>query len=222
MGHGTCSLLRAPGGETWIFDAGSRDGSLVARRVLVPLLRELEVGHPGVVLSHAETDHAGALPWLVERYPPRAWLGAIPAQVPERLPHDCARIDVESGRLELDPGGEGGLELALLRGLHEAGNEGSRSLEVRLGALRLLLCGDAEGPGLARQLRQGLLRGPYDLVLFPHHGSETPWLAAFLTATQPREIWFSCAGRPAVADELERRGIPWRSTAESGTLVRSW
>jgi competence protein ComEC len=224
VGHGTCALLRVPREGTWLFDAGSRDGPRVAREALGEVLRELDVGPVGVALSHVEMDHAGALDWVVERYPPRRWLGALPAQLGDRLARDCDRLDLESGRLSRssDCGDRGGLELVLLRGLPEEGNEGSRSLEVRVGGRRLLLCGDAEGDGLARQLRAGDLRGPYDLVLFPHHGSETPWLGPFLEAARPEQVWFSCAGRPAVADELDRRGIPWRSTAREGTLLETW
>jgi len=222
VGHGTAVVLRAPGAGTWLFDAGSRDRRGVAREAVAPLLRALDVGQVRIALSHGESDHAGALPWLIERYPPRLWLGALPARLDARLPHDCPRVDLETGRSTIKGGANGELELTLVRGLTEDGNEGSRSLEVAWRGRRLLLCGDAEAGGLARQLRSGDLRGPYEITLFPHHGSETDWLAAFLRATLPGTVWFSAGERPPVLDELERRGVPWRSTHAEGPLRLDW
>ena len=222
VGHGTCALVRSPAGEVWIFDAGTRDGPRAVRDALLPRLRAWDPGRPGIALSHEHEDHSGALPWIVERHPPRAWLGALPARVAERLPHDALHLDLERGRSARLTSDAEDLELVLLRGLAEEGNEGSRNLELSSRGARLLLCGDAEGPGLARLLRADVLRGPYDVVLFPHHGSETPWLGPFLEVTRPGEVWFSAAERPPVADELDRRGIPWRCTALEGDLERAW
>lgn len=219
VGNGTAAVVRLPGAGTWLFDAGSRDRRGVARGAVAPLLRQLDVGTVQVALSHGESDHAGALPWLIERFPPARWLGALPAHLAGRLPHDIPRLDLEHGRLELLlETSDAPRSLTLLRGQPGTGNEGSRSLEVLWGDQRWLLCGDAEGPGLARQLRAGLIRGPYDVLLFPHHGSDTPWLIDLLAAAQPREVWFSTSGRPAVADELDRQKIPWRSTSLEGPM----
>lgn len=220
VGHGTAVVVRPPRGPTWLFDAGSRDRSGVAREAVAPLLRALEVRELVVVCSHGEADHAGALPWIVARFPPRAWGGALPAQVAERLPHGAPRLDAGEGRVSiaLDAGREE-LRGVLVRGLAVEGNEGSRDLELTWRGRRLLLCGDAEGRGRGRMLARGEGRGPYDLLLFPHHGSDTPWLGPLLEAARPREVWISAAGRPAVADELDRRGLPWRCTHAEGALV---
>jgi competence protein ComEC len=219
VGSGTAVVVRAPGSPCWLFDAGSRDRTGVARSAVAPLLRELDVGRVAVALSHGESDHAGALPWLVERYPPELWAGALPAHLDERLPHSTPRLDLEQGRLELGRGPSSSeLELALLRGQPGAGNEGSRDLELRWHERSLLLCGDAEQAGRGRMLVAGLVRGPYDLLLFPHHGSDTPWLTPLLEAAEPAEVWFSAGGEPAVARELTRRGQPWASTELRGAL----
>ncbi len=222
VGSGTAVLVRAPGSPSWLFDAGSRDRTGVARSAVAPLLRELDVGPLAVALSHGEVDHAGALPWLVERYPPVLWAGALPAHIDERLPHGTSRLDLDRGRLELCRSEQGpGLGVALLRGQPGLGNEGSRDLELRFGPRALLLCGDAEQEGRGRMLMRGLVRGPYDLLLFPHHGSDTPWLSPLLEAAEPTEVWFSSAREPAVARELSRRGQSWDSTHRSGALSTS-
>ncbi|TDJ67720.1 MAG: MBL fold metallo-hydrolase, partial [Planctomycetota bacterium] len=220
VGHGTAVLVRAPGEPCWLFDAGSRDRVHVARGAVAPLLRAWEVDRLDVVLSHSDADHGSALPWLVERWPVRLWAGALDAHLAERLPH-ATILDLERGRLALPPrAGRGSpLTLWLLRGAPLPGNEGSRSLLLELGADRVLLSGDAEGSGLAASLEAGDLEGPFRVLLFPHHGSETPFLRPLLDATRPEEVWVSSSREPAVAAELSRLGLPWRWTGAEGSLV---
>ncbi len=221
VGSGTAVLVRPPTGPSWLFDAGSRDRPGVARNAVAPLLRELDIRRVVIALSHGEADHAGALPWLLERYPPEAWVGALPAHLGERLPHGTPRLDLAQGRLAVGLASAGEtLEATLIRGLAIDGNEGSRDLELNWRGRRLLLCGDAEGRGRARMLHSGLMRGPCDLLLFPHHGSDTPWLGPLLAETDPAEVWISAGRPPGVAEELERRGLSWRSTYGSASLVR--
>jgi beta-lactamase superfamily II metal-dependent hydrolase len=215
VGHGTAALLRAPGLEALVFDAGSRDRRGLYPEALAPLLARWEVSRPLVVLSHPDQDHGAALGRLSERYPPRAFLGARPAQSAVRLPHDALELDLDSGRVLL-PGMARELRIRVLRGSNLAGNEGSRSLEVLWCGERLLLCGDAEGPGL---LCPWLAEGPTRLLLYPHHGSESPFLGPLLEATDPEEVWISSAARPPIAAELDRRGLPWRWTGRAGPLA---
>ena len=114
------------------------------------------------------------------------------------------------------------LALRLLRGLARPGNEGSRALEVSWGGHRLLLCGDAEGDGLRASLDDGTLDGPCKLLLFPHHGSDTPLLGPLLEAAEAEEVWVSCGEEPALAREFDRRGLQWQGTYRDGPLHRSW
>jgi competence protein ComEC len=220
VGHGTAVLLRSPGGAVWVFDAGSRDRQEVDREALAPVLRTWDAARVGVVLSHPDRDHDGALGWLADRYPPALWAGALPAQVGARLPHTTPRVDVVSGRMalpEIDPGG-GGPSLELSRGLDVEGNEGSRTLEVAWGGRRIVLCGDAESEGLAAWLSARPRRSSVRMLLFPHHGSDTDRIAALLAALQPEEVWISASGTPAVSSELRRRRIRCRITSEEGPL----
>jgi competence protein ComEC len=219
VGHGTAVALRAPGAPCWIFDAGSKDRPSVARSALAPLLAAWEVPQTAVVLSHGDRDHASALPWLIERYPPRVWGGALPAPLRERLAHSCTILDTRTGRLRLPLTSNGPLSLTLLGGAVAAGNEGSRALEVSFAGRRVVLLGDAEQEGLAALLRQGTLQGPTERLLAPHHGSDCPWLGPLLAATEPDEVWISAAAEPPIGRELDRRRIPWSWTARDGPLI---
>ncbi len=218
VGHGTCVVLRGPEGPTWIFDAGSRDRGRVATSALGPLLASSEVRDVAVVLSHADSDHAEALAWMSRRYPVVEWFGA---PIPE---------DVELWRARgADPRGAGSvLEFAasgderwqLVRGVASEDNEGSRTLLASLGPWRAQLHGDAVEQGLQSQLEAEALRGPVDVLLWPHHGDPGPWTTALLERARPREVWISTSGTGGVERELDRRGIPWRSTSRDGPLRR--
>lgn len=220
VGHGTSVALRSPGGAVWVFDAGSRDRPGVDREALAPLLRSFDATRIGVVLSHADRDHDGALPWLIERFPPRVWAGALPAHLSARLPHTLARLDLAQGRAflpDLDRGATV-LELEVSRAIDDPGNEGSLVLEVLWREERLVLCGDAEEDGLATWLRQRPARAPARLLLLPHHGSETEHLGRLLERVRPSEVWISASGSPVLLPELERRGLAWKSTSTHGPL----
>lgn len=215
VGHGSALVLRAPGLEALVFDAGSRDRRAVTSEALVPLLARWEVARPTVVLSHPDHDHAAGLGRLLERYPVATWLGAEPAQGLVRWPHGLERVDLAPGRLHLAAACPR-LELSLLRGAGGEGNEGSRALEIVWRGQRLLLLGDAEEGGLAGL---ELAPGPLRLLLAPHHGSDGPALWPWLGGRSIQEVWISSAGRPGIAPELERRALTWRWTGRDGPLA---
>ena len=218
VGHGCALFVRAPGEPCLIFDAGSRDRRYLYREALAPQLARWEVANPVLALTHDDRDHASGMSSLVERYPPRLWLGEAPEELMRRLPKDCARLDLGVRALRLTTA-TGPLGLTLLRGSNEPGNEGSRALVLEFENERLLLFGDSEGSGLRRMLSLEELKSPVDLLLFPHHGSETPWLSDLLSTTTPEQIWISAGAEPALAAELERRGLRWFSTSQSGPLT---
>lgn len=217
VGHGSAILARSPEGGTWIFDAGSRDRLSVARDALGPWLRRWSPAEVTVVLSHGDRDHRGALDWLVERWPIRAWYGDMPESIRARLDPAVPRLDLVSGRAQLARMGP--FSADLLRGRKAPGNEGSRMLELRYGECRVLLTGDAEGHGLRETQERAGLRGPYDLLLLPHHGSHTPAIGPFLEHTKPRLAWASSSRRPPISATLKTLGIPLWSTHGRGGLL---
>lgn len=224
VGHGTCAVLRGPAGPVWVYDAGSRDRSRVGPSALGPLLAQAEVGDVAVVLSHVDSDHAEALPWLADRYRAAPWFGAATAQSGERKPHTLGRVDAGGTGSVLDFELPGAGNWRLVRGDRDESNEGSRTLVAQLGAgegaPRVALHGDAVEGGLWRQLELGALRGPVRVLLWPHHGDASVWSAELVESSRPEEVWVSGSARPEIARELERRGIPWRWTGRDGPLRR--
>lgn len=223
VGHGTACLLRLETGAIYAFDGGTRDRVGLWREALRPQLARWDGPDPVIILSHADRDHWSGLVDLIERYPPALWAGHLTPELDARLAPGTPRLDLESGSLQLSTGAT---RLQLVRGGPWAGNEGSRLLlmDVRDGAKlrRGIVTGDAEAEGLAAQLEHPLLvqSAPVEVLLLPHHGSDSPQIDALMHTTQPRRVWISAGGPAQLADELARRGLDPEETALEGP--RSW
>jgi competence protein ComEC len=220
VGSGTAVVWRAPGAGAWVFDAGSRDRPDVTREALLPLLREWEATRLTIVLSHADRDHDGGLPYLALRIPPTVWAGALPAHCAERLPHTTARLDVGIGTASIcaPATDRGGLSVSLERGLVQGDNEGSRTARLAWAGEEIVLCGDAEADGLRAWLAMQSARPAIRLLLSPHHGSDSELLGPLLAATRPAEVWVSGPVEIPIRAELDRRRLSWRWTARDGPL----
>ncbi|MFT7167306.1 MAG: competence protein ComEC [Paracoccaceae bacterium] len=238
VGNGTAVIVRAPGEPTWIVDAGSRDRVGVARSGVAPLLRSLDVGRLRFSLSHDDSDHAQALPWILRRWGSDLWVGPRPT-LKEARGIDADPLDGVR-RIALRPGSQrvteraAALQILAVHGGDFDRNESSSMLDVRWTApgtgtrpsYRVILSGDAEGHGLSAMLHASdpspaaLEPGPVDALLLPHHGSATTHLGWLLDHLQPREVWVSGSDPPVQREELERRGLVVRSTAEIGAF--SW
>ncbi len=219
VGHGTAVLVRAPGLPALVFDAGSRDRKRVFSEALRPQLAAWDVGRPDVLVTHGDHDHISALAQLALRYPPRRWFGPLPAAIRRDSPADLLHLSLDRGRMELSSLYGGTLRLDWVRGLEQAGNEGSSALELVFCGSAIVLFGDAEGPGLRATLEL-LEPGSRRLVLFPHHGSETALLGELLETLEPEEIWISAATPPSVAGELQRRREHWGWTGNGPLALR--
>jgi predicted membrane metal-binding protein len=217
VGHGTCVVVRVGTHGAVVFDAGARERPGLIDAALEPLLARLGELPLWVALSHADLDHASAMPWLAGHRAPELWLGELPDAARRALPPSTRHLDVHQGILRLDWGAAVDAELWLLRGQPGPGNEGSRSLALRSCGAWIVLCGDAEEDGL-RALLELPLPTDVRMLLWPHHGSDTPLLGALLQRLRPREVWISNASAAPIAAELTRRGQPWRSTAREGPL----
>jgi competence protein ComEC len=96
VGHGDATLVRS-GDATWLIDAGPMLGSLdVGRRTVLPALRAEGVRRLDVlVLTHADRDHIGGAPSVLERVPVgEIWTSLAAAEDP-----DLARVRLTAARL---------------------------------------------------------------------------------------------------------------------------
>lgn len=183
VGQGLGMVLRTRS-HVLVFDTGPafRSGGDTGALVLVPWLRTLGLDRVDVlVVSHADTDHAGGAASLAEAVPVHTLMSTDFIDVPNGRQLRCRR-----GQVWL----RDGVRFSVL---HPAagpdagsGSENDRScvLEIAAGTHKALLTGDIESRAENRLLDAGVL-SPTDLVVVPHHGSRTSSGVRFVRRLSP-------------------------------------
>jgi competence protein ComEC len=170
-----------------VYDAGPRFSreSDAGHRVLVPLLRALDVKLDTLVLSHRDADHTGGAQAVLAMQPGAELLSSIEAGHALQAQRPARRCEAgQSWRWD-------GVSFEVLhpRASDYAGsvkpNALSCVLRISNGAQTALLVGDIEAAQEGRLVADAApLKA--DLLLVPHHGSKTSSSPAFLDAVQPR------------------------------------
>jgi len=208
VGQGDALLVTSPGGRRLLVDSGGVGfGSSsfdIGARVLGPALwargiRRLD----GIVLTHADPDHAGGAPRLIADFtPPRLWEGI---EVPGHPPSTAIRRQVsERGmqRIEWRRGDEHRLDQVRIRVLHppepdweriRVRNDDSVVLEVVYGQVAFLLTGDV-GQEVERAIVPALSPVARRVLKVGHHGSRSSTSVDLLTAWPP-ELAVISSGR---------------------------
>ena len=212
VGAGNCIVLRAPGGRTVVFDAGSLGRNDAGREILLPFIRHERLPMPSAVaVSHANADHFNALPALVDcggagEVYLNDYFGRIgdPASGPEALdlmarfarrgshvrrltPGQVIALD-ERTNVEVlwPPPGRPDMEV----------NDGSLVFRVRCDGQTVLLPGDISDAAQAALTAQPeKIRA--DVLVLPHHGNWRATLPAFVAAVAPKVVVVSSPDRPA-------------------------
>ena len=216
VGHGLAVLVETRH-HRLLFDAGpvSRSGFDAGAEVVVPALGSAgRRGLDRLVVSHADSDHAGGVAAVLAAFPGvDVWKGpdatALPGSVCERGQQwewDGVRFAI------LHPGVDFGAR----------GNDSSCVLAVTAGAARLLVTGDVERLGERALLTQPIAA---DVVVVPHHGSATSSSPAFVAAVGARFAVVSAGfanrwgfPRPEVRERWEQGGAAVVVTGEAGAV----
>jgi competence protein ComEC len=233
IGAGDALLVQGRSGSLLV-DGGPALGGRFdrGRDAVVPALRALGVVRLDlVVASHADLDHRGGLPAVLDALPVGAlWLPQGGARDPgfrELLAAaHAARVAVREVSSRSAPHAFGDLHVTPLwppPGAAGARNERSLALRVEVGARSLLLLGDvgAAEPTLIAQSGAGLRA---DLLVLPHHGSRRSSSDALLAAVDPAVAIVSapCRGRhphPAALARARRAGASLWWTGRDGALL---
>lgn len=192
VGQGNAVLVRTAN-HALLYDAGPRYGrdSDAGSRVLVPLLRALDLRLDMLVLSHRDTDHVGGAPAVLAMQPQAGLLSSIGDDHALQALRPGARCAAGQGwRWD-------GVDFAVLHpapaDYATAATPNALSCVLRIAApggagappVAALLAGDLERPQELR-LVAGAASLRADLLLVPHHGSRTSSSADFLDAVGPR------------------------------------
>ncbi|HEX4299405.1 MAG TPA: DNA internalization-related competence protein ComEC/Rec2 [Gammaproteobacteria bacterium] len=211
VGQGLAAVVRTAH-HVLIYDTGPkfRSGSDTGLEVLIPYLRSQGLAAPDrVIVSHGDNDHAGGLTSLREAYPDvPVYTGAMD-RVSDAMP--CRRgqhWDWEGVHFEmLYPEAANPLN----------GNDASCVLRISGPGGSTLLVGDIMKKGEKRLLAsQSDLRS--DLLVAPHHGSNSSSTPPFVAAVMPHAVWFPVGYRNRwdfPKSEVEARYLPLATLADT-------
>lgn len=218
VGQGLAVLVRTRE-HALLYDAGPRYGDFdIGERVVFPSLRALGLqGLDLLILSHADSDHAGGAEAIQRHMPaPRVISGE-----PQRLPASLEAENCRSGeRWEWD-----GVRFVLWQwsGARN-GNQASCVLLVEAAGERLLLTGDIDMPA-ERALQESDVEIAAHWLLLPHHGSRSSSSAAFIEAVGADDALVSRSlhnafghPHPDVVRRLQASGAALHDTAELGAV----
>ncbi|MFZ5993550.1 MAG: DNA internalization-related competence protein ComEC/Rec2 [Thermodesulfobacteriota bacterium] len=223
VGQGNAALVQFPGGKNMIIDGG---GSLSGRvdigeRVIAPFLRTKGVRTIDyMVLTHPHPDHIGGLIFLLDNFKVKeVWANGDRVETEafvrwqqavshKGIPHREFKMDSRSpfniNGVMVDvygPSGDmaaGGQDVLL--------NRRSLVLRISYGRRHLLFPGDIDACR-ENELSQRDYVLKSDVLLAPHHGSNTSNTAGFIKAVAPDTVIFS-VGR------LNRFSFPHRNVLE--------
>ena len=239
VGQGDATLVRFPDGRTWLVDAGGTLGGSrfdIGARIVAPALRAQGVrALDALLLTHADADHVGGAAGLIPLIPPaQVWEGVPVAGLPvlDVVRRAAATAGAEWGAVAA--GRQARVAGVAVRVLHPPApdwerrrprNDDSVVLELRLGAVSLILPGDV-GPGVEAMLAGALAPSTLRVLKAAHHGSRTSSTAAFLDAVRPA-IVLASAGRanrhghpdPAVVARVRERGAALYRTDRDGAIA---
>ncbi|MEM9208349.1 MAG: DNA internalization-related competence protein ComEC/Rec2, partial [Pseudomonadota bacterium] len=236
VGQGLAALVRTST-HSMLYDAGPafRSGSDTGQLVVAPFLRASGVDRLDLlVVSHGDNDHAGGVDSVLRSVPTQAVLHGEAAGVPATGP---------SGHTPVDRDGTASPpSMACVRGqtwsfdgvrftvLHPGSsrvtesNNASCVIEIRVGERSILLTGDIEAIAERELVHDGLV-SPADVVLVPHHGSNTSSLPLFVAAVSPATAIVSAGyanqwgmPKPDVVRRWTDSGATVLNTAESGAI----
>ena len=218
VGHGLAVLIETRS-HTLLYDAGAlyRSGFDTGREIVVPAMRAKSWQTlDRVVVSHADNDHAGGVPAVLEAYPDAQVLMGPDVELPggeicragQAWTWDEVRFEI----LHPDPA------------FHHRGNDSSCVLKVITSAGSLLLTGDVETAG-ERALMADAASLASDVVIVPHHGSATSSSAALVAATAPDHALVSAGHlnhwgfpKPQVVQRWQGAGAAMVSTGDAGAV----
>ena len=225
VGQGLSSVIQTQN-NTLIYDAGDRFNARfdMGKLVLIPFLEQHNIADPAVLLiSHSDRDHLGGSSAVLARYPEIKVITSALEEFDHHSVAQCAhgmQWDWDGVHFEI-------LSPALTDNQAIYNNDNNSSCVLKVGNIwhSVLLTGDIE-----KKVEQRLVQLMPDklaaqVLIVPHHGSNTSSSDTFLDAVLPEIAVFSTGyqnrfGFPKqnIISRYEARRVIMLNTARDGAL----
>jgi beta-lactamase superfamily II metal-dependent hydrolase len=225
VGAGLCTVIKLPGGQTIIYDAGNGGSKTLAQLgKVVNFGTDIEL----LVLSHTDQDHIAAAENILEFYKVKKllWTGYNPkgtelfkslCEAIKKMP-EVEEINLHEKDSVITPGVKlkfGKATLSFLCGFNkppiawnmkgnaEKVNSVSIVMKLQYSRHSVLFCGDAVGwsprtsPIATEQylIQNAAHLLPSTILIAPHHGAENGNSDAFIEKVSPEYVIFSAGGK---------------------------
>jgi len=225
VGQGLAVVLEA-NDRTLVYDTGAKFSERfnAGEGIVAPYLRSRGIAVVDLlVVSHNDADHAGGARGLLNSIPVGRVMSGQAADLALEGVQPCRRgvaWQWQDVRFEI---------LAPEHSITVSDNDASCVIAVSQADRTILLTGDITGKVERQLVRAGLLPPDVDLLVAPHHGSNSSSTAEFISAVTPKHVVYSAGynhhfGHPhakVVARYREVGAEQW-STADAGAIVFDW
>ncbi|MFA6830427.1 MAG: ComEC/Rec2 family competence protein [Bacilli bacterium] len=210
VNQGSATLIRY-GKENILIDTGGEVKNDLAKNCLIPYFHKRKItGLNGVIISHLDYDHYGALASLKENFPIN------------NIYYSSDYSDKENNVISFEE-----FQMTNLNTFQLSSDTNSTSgvYDFSIKDVKILVMGDAPIT-IEKKIISSYPETTADLLILGHHGSKTSSCLEFLDYVQPKTAIISCGednsyGFPnkEVLSNLNYLSIPYRRTDEEGTIT---
>jgi len=186
VGQGLAAVVHTRN-HTLLYDTGPSfsDRFDAGGAVVLPYLRYSGIKQVDkLIASHGDSDHIGGLPQVLAGVS----VAEISSSVPEKIPQTNATECKAGDTWDWD-----GVHFSMLYpdgGENLSGNNRSCVLRVSSGGHSLLLTGDIQEPAEKKLIARYGMELRTEVLVAPHHGSNTSSSAGFISAVAPSYVLF--------------------------------
>lgn len=222
VGQGLSAVVQTAS-HTLVYDAGTKFSSTSdsGQSVIVPFLRSQSIDKvDALIISHGDNDHIGGVDSLMTNYPADRLLTSVPTLLRRYSSTPC-----KTGQTWLWDEVTFSI-LSPADNTFSSDNDGSCVLQVKTSQGSLLLPGDIEAGAESRLVVAYQNNLNTNVLIAPHHGSQSSSTSSFLKAVSPDIILIPAGyrnqfGHPHqdVIDRYQGMGIKWLNNADTGAIT---
>jgi competence protein ComEC len=221
VGQGLSAVVQTAN-HVLIYDTGAKFSATsdMGQSVLVPFLRSQGVNKVNtLIVSHGDNDHIGGVDSLMASMHTENVLTSVPQQLSQYFPTQCqagqswtwdkVKFSIISPQI----------------GNNSSENDNSCVLQIQAPQGTALLTGDIEAIAESRLLETYGNKLKADVLVAPHHGSQTSSTNAFLKAVHPNIILIPAGyrnqfGHPhgEVIKRYQQLNATWLNSADEGAI----